>query len=109
MSINVKITRRNLRQLKGEISMKSTSTSTSTPFQALVNGELTPNEFAVLVAVQANADKNVLTASAAKISNQLNGNLSRHAVRRALRNLQNNGWILWQTSGTNQPSTIVMN
>ena len=81
----------------------------STPFQAFVNGQLTPNEFAVLVTVQANANGNSLTASATEISNRLNGNLSRHAVARALRNLQDEGWLSWQTRGVNRTSTITVN
>jgi hypothetical protein len=83
--------------------------SKSTPFQAFINGKLTPNEFAVLVTVQANANGKNLTASATEISNQLNGNLSRHAVARALRNLQDEGWISWQTRGINRTSTITVN
>jgi hypothetical protein len=86
--------------------MKSKST---TPFKALVNGQLTPNEFAVLIAVQTNAYGNTLTASATEISSRLNGNLSRHAVARALRNLQDGGWLSWQTRGINRTSTITMN
>ena len=82
--------------------------SKSTPFQAFINGKLTPNEFAVLVTVQANANGKNLTASATEISNQLNGNLSRHAVARALRNLQDEGWISWQTRGVNRTSTITV-
>ena len=83
--------------------------SKSTPFQAFINGKLTPNEFAVLVTVQANANGKNLTVSATEISNQLNGNLSRHAVARALRNLQDEGWISWQTRGVNRTSTITVN
>ena len=83
--------------------------SKSTPFQAFINGKLTPNEFAVLVTVQANANGKNLTASATEISGRLNGNLSRHAVARALRNLQDEGWISWQTRGINRTSTITVN
>ena len=84
--------------------------SQSTPFQAFVNGQLTPNEFAVLVTIQASANgKKSITASATEISNRLNGDLSRHAVARALRNLQDEGWLSWQTRGVNRTSTITVN
>jgi MarR-like DNA-binding transcriptional regulator SgrR of sgrS sRNA len=82
----------------------------STPFTAFINGQLTPNEFAVLITVQANANGNRLNTSSTEISNRLNGTLSRHAVARALRNLQDNGWLSWQTrTGSNRTSTITVN
>lgn len=79
-------------------------------FQSFRNGGLTAQEFAVIVAVQALANgTSRLTASATAISEALNGNLSRHAVARALRNLEDDGWISWKTSGINRTSTIVVN
>lgn len=83
--------------------------SQSTPFKAFINGELTPNEFAVLITTQANASGNNLTASATEISSYLHGNLSRHAVARALRNLQDKGWLSWRTRGINRTSAIMVN
>lgn len=88
--------------------MSITSTYTRTPFKAFINGKLTPNEFAVLVIVQANAKGSTLTASTTEISNQLNGNLSRHAVARALRNLRDNGWLSWQTRAANSSRTSII-
>lgn len=81
-----------------------------TLFQSFREGNVTPQEFAVMVAVQALANgSSRITASATEISEALNGNLSRHAVARALRNLQDDGWISWRTSGVNRTSTIVVN
>jgi len=79
-------------------------------FQSFRNGNLTPQEFAVMVAILglANGQRNV-TASATEISEALYGNLSRHAVARAIRNLQSDGWLSWKTSGINRTSTIVVN
>lgn len=84
--------------------------SQSQLFQSFRNGNLTPQEFAVMVAVQGIANgQPSITASATEISDAIYGNLSRHAVARALRNLQNDGWLSWQTSGVNRTSTIVVN
>ena len=88
------------------MSTSTKSTTYTTPFQAFINGSLTPNEFAVLVTIQANAKGNTLTASSTDISNRLNGGLSRHAVARALRNLQRDNWLTWDTSGGSRNSTI---
>ena len=90
--------------------VKQPQQTKTTPFQAFINGKLTPNEFAVLVIVQADAKGNSLTASSTDISNRLNGTLSRHAVARALRNLQEAGWLSWQTrSASNRASLITVN
>ena len=84
------------------------SRSTSPLIQSLNNGDLTPNEFAVLVAGQALANgSKTLTASTTALSKVLNG-LSRHAVARALRNLENEGWLTWDTNGGSS-SKIVFN
>jgi hypothetical protein len=89
--------------------MKSTSQQSSV-FQSFRNGALTPQEFAVMVTVQALANgSRSLSASTTKISAALNGNLSRHAVARALRNLQRDNWLTWNTSGGSRNSVIAVN
>ena len=79
------------------------------PINAFLDGKLTVNEYTVLVAVQAKADGYSVTASATDISNSLRGDLSRHAVARALRNLQRDNWLTWRTAGINRTSTIQVN
>lgn len=76
---------------------------------AFVNGKMSVNEFTVYVAVTAKANGSSVTASATEISDSLRGDLSRHAVARALRNLQSDGWLSWQTGGSNRTSTIQVN
>lgn len=77
---------------------------------AFLDGKLSVNEFTVLVAVQAKTGVNsTITTSATSISDSLRGDLSRHAVARALRNLQRDNWIVWNTKGNNRTSTIFVN
>lgn len=77
---------------------------------AFLNGDLSVNELVVFTAVQAKTDfTGSVTASATEISNSLDGDLSRHAVARALRNLQSDGWLSWQTGGASRTSTIQVN
>jgi hypothetical protein len=74
---------------------------------AFMNGNLTVNEFTVYVAVQAKSDfTGTVIASATEISDSLRGALSRHAVARAIRNLQRDKWLTWETRGVNRISEI---
>jgi len=76
------------------------------PINAFLDGKLSVNEYTVLVAVSAKAAGHSATVSATEISNSLRGDLSRHAVARALRNLQRDNWLTWNTSGINRTSEI---
>jgi hypothetical protein len=79
------------------------------PINAFIDGQLSVNEYTVLVAVLAKAEGRSTTVSATEISNSLRGDLSRHAVARALRNLQRDNWLTWKTAGVNRTSTIQVN
>ena len=83
--------------------MKSTQQSL---FQSIRTGALTPQEFAVMVTVQALANGGrSITTTTTSISAALNGSLSRHAVARALRNLETDNWLTWDT--TSKPKTTI--
>lgn len=72
-----------------------------------LNGELSVNEFTVLVAVNSKADKTgAVKATTTEIADGLNNSLSRHAVARALRNLQDKNLLTWQTNTFDSRSTI---
>jgi len=80
----------------------------NTLFQSLRSGDLTPNEFAVAVAVQALANgQRTVSTSTPQISSLLNG-LSRHAVARALRNLEKKSIINWQTTRVDGGCSTIM-
>lgn len=77
--------------------------------ETFIDGNMTVNEYTVLVAVQAKSNDNgEVTTSASEISNSLRGELSRHAVARALRNLQKDNWLKWNTKGTSRTATITV-
>lgn len=70
-------------------------------FKQFLNGSLTVNEFAVFTVVNTKAGKQSVLAgtTTTQIAEALNNGLSRHAVARALRNLQRKQFIDWQTQG----------
>ena len=74
------------------------------------NGNLTINEFAVMVAVatKANGGNTVSDVTTTEIAEDLQGGLRRNAVARALRNLQKKNFINWQTANGRTGSTIVV-
>jgi hypothetical protein len=76
--------------------------------ESLNNGQITTNEFAVLTVVRAGASSGRLNASTTQIADSLNGELSRHAVARALRSLQKRNWLSWNTGTGQRNSTIVV-
>ncbi len=82
--------------------------NSSNLFAQFSNGKLTTNEFAVMVAVSTMAnDNNVVDqVTSTEIAENLHGNISRHAVLRALRNLQKKDFIHWHTSPRSADSYI---
>jgi DNA-binding MarR family transcriptional regulator len=80
-------------------------------FTQFLNGDLTVNEFAVLVAVstKAGSGRVVNDVTTIDIAQGLRNNLSRHAVARALRSLQKKQFLNWNTRALNgRASTIVV-
>ncbi len=78
-------------------------------FRSFLDGDLSVNEFAVLTALlsRTNGNAGAIKTTAPEISTTFRGELSRHAVARALRNLQKDNWLTWSISGRN--STITVN
>jgi MarR-like DNA-binding transcriptional regulator SgrR of sgrS sRNA len=79
-------------------------------FTQFLKGDVTVNEFAVVVAVAAKAGTgNSVTTTTIDIADGLRNGLSRHAVARALRSLQKKQLLNWNTrSGNGHLSTIVV-
>jgi hypothetical protein len=74
-----------------------------------LNGDLTVNEFTVYVAVSALADQystRTLSTTTPQLVSRLGNSLSRHAVARSLRNLQNKEMINWNTNTGSRYSQI---
>ncbi len=84
--------------------------NSSTLFSQFSNGKITVNEFAVMVAVatKANGGNIVSDVTTTEIAEDLQNNLSRHAVARALRNLQKKNFLDWRTANGRIGSTIVV-
>ena len=80
--------------------------STNSSVRSFMEKKLTVNEFVVLTAVKAASNHGRLEASSNDIAATLGGELSRHAVNRALRNLHDRNWINYTPKAGGRPSVI---